>query len=279
MNQLPKAIIITLAGFYLASCGKTPAQAQAPSQPPVSPIKTEDTVETDTYQGFRFKDITGRCYSQEFIKSFSYRSSQVTFEFRDRGSSNMVIQVTAAGLKPNFAYQVKFIGDPAESTTNERLGHMGRWWRVKPNPGNALDDDHNAHKDDPNYAYIGYLVMGFFVTDDKGAAHATLQAANSFHVLWRTNQRKPEGNDGLPLRIILPEAKDHYAYSGFVPTREVLLYGEWEPTRVTPGKLEMPSGQYRCNLVLTEESFHDKGRLAGQWAHALWFPQDFEILP
>ena len=39
-----------------------------------------------------------------------------------------------------------------------------------PSPGNSSDADYDAHKDDPNYIFEGYLLFDFFVTDEQGGA-------------------------------------------------------------------------------------------------------------
>src|SRR5207244_1383855 len=47
--------------------------------------------------------------------------------------------------------------------------------------------------------------------------------------------------------------------------------------RAAPGALSMPEGTYHCDLVLTEESFHDFTLDGGNWASVFSAPVDFEI--
>jgi len=197
--------------------------------------------------------------------------------------------ITATGLKPNFAYQIKLIGNPskaattdaeraaADDATNEALGRLGRWWRSTPSAGNANDADYDAHKNDPAYIYEGYLLIAFFVTDSAGNASVRFEGNNSFHVLWRVDQRPRSSADGPALPVTVPATSGNSAYDAAVGERSYSLYGEWEPTRAAPGALQMANGHYRCRLVLTEESFHDFGTNAGNWNAALSAPMEFDI--
>ena len=237
----------------------------------------------------RYKDIGGQVYAQSFIDSFSYNNSSVTLSFDSPGINYLAGTVTATGLKPNFAYQIKLIGRPskeavsdaekaaADDATNERIGRMGRWWQLQPGGMNAEDADFDAHKDDPAYIFEGYLVIGFFITDASGNAAVAFTGNNSFHVLWRTNQRAPSPNDGPLTSVTLAATAGNAAYTDTLPERPFSLYGEWQPTRALPGTLQMTDGHYRCNLLLTEESFHDAPPLGGQWSAAMVAPVEFDI--
>ncbi len=234
---------------------------------------------------FRFKDCNGRTFGADFIQNYSYANANVTVNLDSSKQPYLSGSIDATGLKPNFAYQVKLSGrntklNPGgggDDATNERLGLIGRWWRAYPNPGNAKDDDYFAHKDDPTYAYSGYLIIGFFITDGTGAASVHLEGDNSFHVLWRTNQRTPNPNDGPVFTFTLPSTAGNPAYDTASPAMPLGIYGEWEPTRALPGTLIMPDGHYACDFVLTEESFHDIGANAGNWTAALGAPIEFDI--
>jgi hypothetical protein len=227
---------------------------------------------------FRYKDILGQAYGADFIADFAYTDEQVqvTLDATNRHFSGTR---AATGLTPNFAYQHTLVGDPglAGDPTNDRLGALGRWWEVAPDPGNVTDAERSAHLGDPAYVYQGYLLFGFFVTDEQGNASVSFRARSSFHVLWRTNQRAPHADDGPPLDVILPATDGNPAYDVALPERSARLYGQHEPTRPLPGELLLPAGHYRCSLVLTEESFHDSGALAGSWAAALGASVEFEV--
>ena len=232
---------------------------------------------------FRFKDVSGQVFAANYIANYAYSNAQVQVSLNTSEGSFLAGTIQAQGLKPNFAYQVKLggrntrLGANGDDATNERLGLIGRWWRAYPNPANAKDDDYFAHKDDPNYAYSGYLIIGFFITDAQGGATLHLEGDNSFHVLWRTNQRSPAPNDGPIDTFVLPATTGNPAYDVTNPSQPLGIYGEWEPTRVLPGTLAMPNGHYACDFVLTEESFHDSGPNAGNWTAALSAPIAFDI--
>jgi hypothetical protein len=238
---------------------------------------------------FRFKDIGGQAFSSSFAAAFNYANSSVLVTIDDRTDLFLSGRIKATGLKPNFAYQIKLSTRSSKAATNdeeraqlddvtnERLGRLGRWWRFAPNPANALDADFDRDKDLDGYIYGGYLIIGFFVTDPDGNADLAFSGNNSFHVLWRTDQRQPSINDGPPQTVTIPETTGNAAYDTFVAARNIGLYGEHEPTRALPGKLAMPLGNYRCEINLTEESFHDGGANAGNWATAMYAPLQFSI--
>jgi len=248
-------------------------------------VETTVTLQATGSTNFRFKDIGGQAFSQAFINTFSYGSSNVNLTLTLQGSQ-LNVNVVGSGLKPNFAYQVKLVGRPsknasnaeqlaaADDITNETLGRIGRWWRISPSPGNSNDADYNANKDDPNYIYEGYLLIGYFITGADGTIARTFEGNNSFHVLWRTDQRPQAPSDGPLTPVTVAATAGNVAYDVGLAARNYQLYGEHEPTRALPGQLELPLIDYRCNVVLTEESFHDFGALAGNWTSALFAPID-----
>jgi len=233
---------------------------------------------------YRFKDIGGQLYAQSYISSYSYPTGTVVVTLDRPGLRYLAGSVTATDLKPNFAYQIKLTGNPsasgmsdADDATNETLGYLGRWWRISPNPANSNDADYVAHKDTPGYVFEGYAMIAFFVTDAQGNANVRFEGNNSFHVLWRTDQRTQGANDEPVTPVTIPNTTVNPACDAGVAARSYGLYDEWEPTRVVPGTLEMPTGHYRCRMFLTEESFHDTGTFAGQWAVAMSAPLEFDI--
>ena len=233
---------------------------------------------------YRWMDIADFLYSYGYQDSFDYGEPTVVLSYCDI-SPTFSGALVASGLKPNFAYQVKLVGKPTklwgadgDDWTNEQIGYAGRWWRSQPNPGNADDTDYEAHKDDPSYIYEGYLLFDFFVTDEQGSAYVIFSAVSSFHVLWAihdstgdgTGHRDPQTNDG-PVRTVAFTASPSthpIAYDSDYGSAWVGIYAEWEPNRALPGQLALPSGSYICQLVLTEESFHQTG-LGGGWAGAM----------
>ncbi|HLX60715.1 MAG TPA: PKD domain-containing protein [Planctomycetota bacterium] len=234
---------------------------------------------------FRFKDYLEQVFSAAYIQNYSYSNAQVNVSMDTAGAAYLYGSIQATGLKPNFAYQIKLGGRPsklytggdADDATNERLGFIGRWWRQYPNPANSNDADYNANKDNPNYAYQGYLNIAFFLTDENGNASIHFDGNNSYHVLWRTSQRSPTSNDGPIFNTVRPDTTGNPAYDVSSPSTAVGIYGEWEPTRALPGTLAMPQAHYACQFVLTEESFHDVGTNAGNWTEAMVAPVEFDI--
>ncbi len=121
------------------------------------------------------------------------------------------------------------------------------------------------------------MIIGFFITDEAGSITTRFEGDNSFHVLWRTNQRSPFTNDGPVNQFVLPATTGNAAYDILSPSLAMGIYGEWEPTRALPGEMAMTPGHYACDFVLTEESFHDSGNYAGNWTAAMGAPIEFDI--
>ncbi|MFH0939233.1 MAG: hypothetical protein V1899_08130 [Planctomycetota bacterium] len=233
---------------------------------------------------FRFKDILGQTYSMAFMSAYSYAAANAQVTLDTNTALHLSGTISATGLKPNFAYQIKLIGQPTklfgaagDDATNERLGRLGRWWRAQPAPGNSNDADYDANKNNSNYIFQGYLLMAFFVTNEYGGANIHFIGNNSYHVLWRTDQRSRGDDDGPLLLVTLPTTADNSDYDVALPARSATLYGEYESTRALPGNLELPLGPYQCSFVLTEESFHDFSASGGDWALALHADCKFEI--
>ncbi|GAG21069.1 unnamed protein product, partial [marine sediment metagenome] len=79
----------------------------------------------------RFIDVRGRAYCREFISNFSYtdpdrKRPQVQLEYLKRAET-FVGKLTARGLKPYFAYQIKLRGIFSDRESFERIGYLGRW--------------------------------------------------------------------------------------------------------------------------------------------------------
>ncbi|HYF51840.1 MAG TPA: hypothetical protein VEJ63_20655, partial [Planctomycetota bacterium] len=249
----------------------------------------EITLTPTNASNFRFKDALGQAYSSAYISSYSYGNAGVKVTIDTTGNAYLSGTIVGTGLKPNFAYQLKLSGLPSkmattpeqlaasDDATNERIGKLGRWYRQQPNPANSTDADYEANKSDPNYIFQGYLIIGFFMTDANGAVNTTFTGNNSFHVLWREDQRPRSPNDGPAAPFTLPATGGNPAYDVSLSNRPFTLYGEWEPTRALPGQMQMPSGDYRATLVLTEESFHDASPLSGNWTTVLNAPLNFTM--
>jgi hypothetical protein len=223
---------------------------------------TVELVANPDISGQYWRDITGADYSPSFRNTYTYDDATVSLTYGISEDRRFRGSLTGTGLKPNFCYQTKLSGKPeaewgadGDDWSNEALGYEGRWWRSQPEPpGNSNDAEYEANKDDPDYLFSGYLVYGFFVTDDNGDIDIpSFESGNSFHVIWKESQRPPEANDG-PI--------SYYT----VDSTTVGLYGEWEPTRDLPGDMYLPLGSYNVSFHLTEESFHD---YPASWALAM----------
>lgn len=210
----------------------------------------------------------------------------VTYSLTD--GATLVGSITASGLRPHFAYQVKLEGQPSEpypwkknpdsieNWSNKQIGSVGRWWCADCG-WNVPEKQLRRHR---NHWIIGYLLFDFFLTDIDGTATEDLFLDSSFHVLWRTDQRSPSPDtDGEPRLHTVTWRADVYT-SSFVD-QDVSVYPEGETGRPKPGEVTLSAGDYKCRLLLTEESFHNTPPClnlnwgdthyenGGFWAHAL----------
>ena len=89
-----------------------------------------------------------------------------------------------------------------------------------------------------------------------------------YHVLWKTTQRSNTINDGPIKQVTFDPDTSQPAYDLDYPNNAVSIFGEWE--RLPIGQVNLQSGDYNCQIVFTEESFHGSGgELAGNWAGAV----------
>lgn len=216
---------------------------------------------------YRWGDIAGNQYSSSFASSFSYNTPTVTVTFDDMGGRTLSGTLTATGLKPNFAYQIKLEGKPTvDAWANERIGYLGRWW--SPTMGNVDDTYYELHKN--TEAILGYLLFDFFITRGDGSATRAFKVDSSYHVVWNAAQ------PGAPLASAGPTQQwapvwSEAAYGTvrrFV-TKTQTLFAEKQAGRPEPGDALLPVGNYNCALVITEESFHDFYAGGGNWAAAM----------
>ncbi len=236
----------------------------------------------------RWRDAATTPYDAGKIASYDYASATAVFAYRDQGLT-LAGNFTGSNLKPNFAYQLKLNGKPSyfwgpqgDDLANERIGYAGRWWlnKVEKTTGilvggwNSNDAEYAAWKAQGftdgvyDYAFEGYLLFAYLVTDQHGQVAQNLVVDSSFHVLWKTAQRTPGPNDSVPSMhsFVLDGASDWYASSQ--PDEVRSIYAEWEPTRTLPGELSLPAGTYAVRFFLTEESFHESAGSppSGSWA-------------
>jgi len=228
----------------------------------------------------RWRDIASQPYASAKQATYSYAAAAVSFD-REGGAATFAGSLVASGLKPNFAYQIKLNGKPdADPLANERLGYAGRWWarQTRRSDGSVVrawrstDDEYGHWKArgfadaDHDAVFEGYLLFAFLLTDAAGSASKALRLDSSYHVLWKTSQRPPGPNDSTPLshRVVARAGSGWYAQDR--SDEDVAIYAEWEPSRALPGQLVLSPGRYDVQLVLTEESFHEREADSGSWA-------------
>ena len=264
------------------------------------------------FAGYRWRDIAGNLFSDSYRNSYGYNlpDVQVQLSFYDIGSIFTGI-LTATNLKPNFAYQIKLAGFPdTDSESNEQMGFTGRWWQEEwdntiqewtngqnlnnkgdgyfPNPN---DQGYLSKRDilDPNspsgkkYRFTGYLPFDFFITDENGNAVVQLAQNSSYHVFWNTQQSYYNNYDSEkdgPLKTVTfdPDpSQPGSAYSTDFSEATMIVFGEWE--RLPMEGVFLPSGEYSCQFILTEESFHGwpGGSYTGNWASTMGADIQFTI--
>ena len=279
--------VLVLAALMLcAGC-----QGRRPGRRNVKLAELEPAITTAGGE-YRWLDIADRSYLGSYRSSFTYERSKVLVRY---GPSGLEFggRLSADHLKPNFAYQIKLVGTPG-TTGNRNLGLAGRWWQEEWDGrewggGHNLNDKGTGRGPSPNdkayrtsctvadrssptgrrYRHTGYLPLALFVTDSSGSAEVDFQADSSYHVWWKTPQREWTGHDSMPetFRVDVDPRIDR-AYGEEHGAASAEIYGEWE--RLPLGQLRLPTGEYRCRFMLTEESFHGSGGApAGNWAAAV----------
>jgi hypothetical protein len=228
---------------------------------------------------FRWLDALDHPYSEAFTKSFSYTDADVVVSY-EHTAAVFAGSIEARGLKPNFAYQIKLVGMPTflwpekgDNASNRRIGDLGRWWRPGKDGSNAY-----VFEDTDKSKLEGYLLFGYFVTDAEGKADVPFRMDSSFHVLWRTSQWPKGELDSEPTRHAIVARAGALGYDKDFEDEEFLLYAEQQYDRPPMGKALLPDGDYKCFLLLTEESFHAwEDEPGGDWAAAMAAVVEFTI--
>ncbi|MCK4685099.1 MAG: hypothetical protein KAT44_09080 [Pirellulales bacterium] len=252
------------------------------------PVDPNLTSPSGTY---RWLDVADQAYGIGYRNSYNYSQATVEVAYCKEGEKLQGL-LKARNLKPNFAYQLKLVGTPG-TDDNERIGLAGRWWQKEWNGttwanGQNLNDKGNGTSPNPNdetyfnrryipdsssptgyhYHYTGYLVFNYFITDSNGTTTLQFQTGSCNHVLWKTTQQSNTTNDGPVKTTTFDPTPTQPAYDTDHPNNTVSIFGEWE--RLPMGQVDLQSGEYSCQIVLTEESFHGSGgTLAGNWAGAV----------
>ena len=282
--------------FYGLSALSVTACATARAVPPLSPVATvqlQPVVDGWAKAAPRWRDISNTLYSPAFRSTFSYDNAQAQLSYRRVPSAPYFqCHISARGLKPNFAYQLKLAGKPiggpqgwgtarsyvdvssrlkgasalpfdvggtavgGDDWSNQQLGYLGRWWDDTRAPSTNLDDVYFA-ANYPVHTVYGYIFMGDFVTDALGRAEATVLGNRSLHITWQDTQygykEAPYGRFNV--------ARTPYGYDKRAPNARVGLWYELQTGRTQPVRL--PSGTYHCRLLVTEEAFHGEGGAGG----------------
>ena len=261
-------------------------------------LASVDSGLTSPTGNYRWMDVANQTYSSSYRTSYNYSQASVTVNY-NRVGKTLTGKLIAQNLKPNFAYQFKLAGTPG-TADNELIGLAGRWWQEEwngtawtngqnlndkgtgssPNPN---DDTYNARKSITDitsptglhYRYTGYLLFSYFITDSNGNATLYFETGSCYHVLWQTTQRSRVAEDG-PLKTVTFDPVLSVAYDVDYSSSTISIFGEWE--RLPMGSVNLAAGNYNCQLVLTEESFHGTGPLEGNWAAAMGTNLSFSIL-
>jgi len=244
--MLTRRIAIGLALLFITACGAEAATT-------VLGLDYDPGWPWPTMQ--RWKDVAGNLYEGTWNSSaYNGAINNVVVDYEVTGHQ-LTGTVTATGLKPNFAYQLKLEGS-SDAWTNTTLQNIGR-----------------------TSGSTGYLAFGSLVTDNSGNATTSFVTDSSFHVLYRTPDSTGitgtygvvarTGNDGpVSYYAFDPDPSSPWYDINYGPAN-VGIYGNLEPGRALPGTLQLPLGTYICKFVLTEESFHDgmwSGAPGGSWA-------------
>lgn len=247
---------------------------------------------------YRWLDVADQAYSTAYRTSYNYTQATAQVTYSKRGSI-LLGTLTATNLKPNFAYQLKLVGTPG-TDANERIGLAGRWWQETWNGtawanGQNLNNKGDGSFPNPNdqtyfstrdildstsptgkhYRYTGYMVMDYFITGSSGNASVNFEVDSSYHVLFKTSQRTATPSDG-PIKTATFNPHIGGAYDIDYGSATVSIFGEWE--RLPVGGVYLQPGDYSCQIILTEESFHGSGgTYAGNWAAAMGAAISFRI--
>ncbi len=275
-----------------------------------SPVATATLRNCGSDSAYRWMDVANQNYSTAYQNSYSYDDARVLVTYNTVGRQ-LTGMLVAVGLKPNFAYQLKLQAEPTHTLgdtnygTSELLGLSGRWWQQKwqgnswnvgwnlnnkgngssPNPNDDtyyerrdITDDLGGSPTGLRYKYTAYRVFEYFIADDNGNAALSYVVNNSYHVLWKTSQQSPFSGDGPVVTYNFNvDPLVHLQYDTDYPAQTAGIFAEWE--RLPRDGIGLPAGDYSCDILLTEESFHGNGGLEGSWADAMKASVQFTILP
>lgn len=306
LSLLAAVVIVSLLGNLSIALAVKPPNTGKPQNAGKSgsiTVKLQDIDSglTSPSGVYRWLDVADQAYSAEYRSNYNYTQATVQVAYYQTGNV-LYGTLTGRNLKPNFTYQVKLVGDPeTDPAANEMIGLSGRWWQEEwngsewvngrnlnskgdgssPNPN---DEEYFDNRDIPDetsptglhYRYTGYMVFDYFTTDSRGKVSLDFQVDSCYHVLFKTTQRTPTESDG-PVKTTTFDPKINSTYDIDYGSSTVSIFGEWE--RLPVGGVFLTPGDYTCNIILTEESFHGSGgTYAGNWAAAMGGEVTFKIV-
>lgn len=223
----------------------------------------------------RWSDAADTSYSDSFKASFTYDDAEVTIDYL-RVSHRFIGVLQARGLKPNFAYQIKLRGDYGrDALSHERIGFLGRW-RLHRDATNFTDSEYRRETYCQRSEAESYLFFDWFLTDEEGNARHAFSLTSSLHVLWNSKINYWDTFEAYSRKVSFEQKSPVYGEPGTVEAFTIGAENEGASrNRPAVGKACLPQGHYRCQVVLTEESFHTWD---GYWATVLGGDVDFYIV-
>ncbi len=289
-------MLACVISLFCAGCARAPDHSDAPQELMIrvtGPTDVEFRPVSEPTGEQRWRDIADAPYAPEFIRRFSYDDSAAVRVALQPRARRLTGVISAKGLKPWMAYQLKLVGtarvlgvDEAANATGTRawsswqLGTLGRWWCADCG-WNVSDADLATHLAE-GHDVRGYMLFDWLVTDAAGNARHEFACDASLHVLWKVGQRERGPSDSAPRWYDVKRDREVYG-EGVAAHDRVGIFAEWEPERPAIGAVQLPPGRYSALLNLTEETFHanmDEDRTldgGGFWPWVLEAPVEFEV--
>jgi len=274
-----RQVLVVLAGLgalWLAGCADQAARVDTSGAVTTFLQPFDDNAN----QTPRWMDIADNLYRSAFRTSYQYPTGVVQLQYTTQETPlRFTVTAPTHALKPSFCYQMKLEGpreawanDPAANNENYQFGTNGRWWC---DTCNAALTDNDVLQSSAHLGHFvkGYLYFDFLVSNKTGAVQQTSSANSSYHVTWKTSQRRRTSSDGPTRSMTVQAQKDGWAYDRNYRTTQVALYGEQEPGRPLSGLVALAPGAYAgVEFRLTEESFHSRQPYGGNWRTVMRAP-------
>lgn len=230
----------------------------------------------------RWSDIAGNHYSQDFCTRFRYTdlspSGPEVWVHLENNTNTVRGRLEAHRLKPNFAYQMKLLGDWHDVPAAEAIGYTGRW-RLPGGGTNFTDWDYQQRTS--HEGVEAYILFDFFVTDANGDAVRDFALDSSLHVLWNVTRQRDEADLAAAVKVAVDAGSAASYDRPKSATTDEYITAEREHVRYPHGEAvtRLPVGGYDAIFTLTEESFHSIGNDDGYWATVYSLPVRFNITP